>query len=211
MQENDKIWLKKYPHESNKAFYYFNIYLKMGVERSIQEVHNKHKQQTSLNTLYKWSTKYEWIKRAVAYDEYIEIQCQKQHEKQQLEFFENRLKKLKQYFEATDVVLLKLLIDLGLVEDSKTGNFNPDNRLTSSSTAESIKTLTQANMNNTKLALRLLGLPETITDTQEIDVKGNMQHKNNNINYTVDNTSEEFYDKQLELIHEMIENQEKND
>lgn len=59
-------------------------------------------------------------------------------------------------------------------------------------------------MTNTKLALRFLGLPETINDTQDLNVEADVESRQD-VTYNVDRSSDEFFNKQLELINNMIE------
>lgn len=63
--------------ETTKAFYAFVIYRDLGHNRSISRVHQAYIETTSktrscLRTIGGWSAKYGWVKRAQAYDAYMD-------------------------------------------------------------------------------------------------------------------------------------------
>lgn len=59
--------------ETDKSYEWFCRYLDMGPERSLVKVGQKYgKNKSYVNQLWKWSSKYEWVDRAMAYDEYIQ-------------------------------------------------------------------------------------------------------------------------------------------
>ena len=210
----ENSWEYRLPHESIKAFAYFNTYLQLGLNRSLAKVRKTHNNDISLPQLNTYSSKYHWVQRANEKDEY-DLKLKNQRlKKEQEEYFKSRQNALKQYDKANDAVLVELLIDLGLLINPSTGEKKRNKKVSSVSVANSLKNLTDANVNNTKLALRYLGLPETIRDTQDITVDGNLNTENKTIQtntvYNVDKTSKEFFEKQLEYIDKMIQKSKEN-
>ena len=59
-------WEKK-TNETGKAYMWFCRYRDMGWERSIAKVVQKHGGNSA--TLFRWSSKYDWVRRAEAYDD----------------------------------------------------------------------------------------------------------------------------------------------
>lgn len=202
----EHIWEYRYPHESTKSFTYFITYLNMGESRSLQKVREKHNNNISLRQLKEYSRKYKWVKRAEAKDEYDIQKRIKEHEKEKEEYFKKRLDRIKKYHDATDAVLQSLLIDLGLIENPETKQYEKNKYVQSTSVANSLKNLSDANVNNTKLALRFLGLPETIKDTQEINLdSNNTLSANVNLQKTLED--QEFMEEELKFMKKLIDQQ----
>ena len=194
------------------------MYCFQGVGRSLdntrQLLEDKHGIGVSQRTLARYSSKYCWVERANKYDEYQAYQLQKEHEKEQVEYFNKRKKMLDAYHTATDATLNELMVDLGLVENKETGRIEKNKYIKTTSVANSLSKLCEANLTNTRLGLRLLGLPETIRDTQDITVDGNLNTENKTIQtntvYNVEKTSKEVFEKQLEYIDKMIQKSKEN-
>lgn len=200
----EHIWEYRYPHESTKSFTYFITYLNMGESRSLQKVREKHNNNISLRQLKEYSRKYDWVKRVEAKDEYDIQKRIKEHEKEKEEYFKKRLDRIKKYHDATDAVLQSLLIDLGLIENPETKQYEKNKYVQSTSVANSLKNLSDANVNNTKLALRFLGLPETIKDTQEINLdSNNTLSANVNLQKTLED--QEFMEEELKFMKKLID------
>lgn len=202
----EHIWEYRYPHESTKSFNYFITYANLGEGRSLAQVREKHGNNISLRQLKDYSRKYKWVKRAEAKDEYDIQKRIKEHEKEKEEYFKKRLDRIKKYHDATDAVLQTLLIDLGLIENPETKKYEKKKYTQSTSVANSLKNLADANVNNTKLALRFLGLPETIRDVQEIS----MDSKNTitadvNVQKTLED--QEFMEEELKFMKKLVDQQ----
>ncbi|WP_303235781.1 hypothetical protein [Methanosphaera cuniculi] len=202
----EHIWEYRYPRESTKSFNYFTTYVNLGEGRSLAQVREKHKNNISLRQLKDYSRKYKWVKRAEAKDEYDIQKRIKEHEKEKEEYFKKRLDRIKKYHDATDAILQTLLIDLGLTENPKTGKYEKKEYIQSTSVANSLKNLSDANVNNTKLALRFLGLPETIRDVQEIS----MDSKNTitadvNVQKTLED--QQFMEEELKFMKKLVDQQ----
>lgn len=214
-EEYEYSYKERMKNETVKAFAYFNTYLDLGPNRSMTKVREKHNNDISLIQLKKYSTKYHWVKRAEQKDlDDIELKKQ-QVEKEQEMYFEKRMEQLDQYHQATDAVLGQLMVDLGLIPNPKTKEFEPNDRVNSTTVANSIQSLTNANAVTTKLALRFLGLPEQVNDTQEVEVKADvttdyseeLSKKYAEFNEAI--MDNKFIEKQLGLIDKMIENKDK--
>lgn len=202
----EHIWEYRYPHESTKSFNYFITYANLGERRSLAQVREKHGNNISLRQLKEYSRKYDWVKRAEAKDEYDIQKRIKEHEKEKEEYFKKRLDRIKKYHDATDAVLQSLLIDLGLIENPETKQYEKNKYVQSTSVANSLKNLSDANVNNTKLALRFLGLPETIKDTQEINLdSNNTLSANVNLQKTLED--QEFMEEELKFMKKLIDQQ----
>lgn len=202
----EHIWEYRYPRESTKSFTYFITYLNMGESRSLQKVREKHNNNISLRQLKEYSRKYDWVKRVEAKDEYDIQRKIDEFEKEKEEYFKTRLDRIKKYHDATDAVLQSLLIDLGLMENPKTKKYEKKEYIQSTSVANSLKNLSDANVNNTKLALRFLGLPETIRDVQEIS----MDSKNTitadvNVQKTLED--QQFMEEELKFMKKLVDQQ----
>ena len=195
----EHIWEYRYPRESTKSSTYFITYLNMGESRSLQKVREKHGNNISLRQLKEYSRKYDWVKRVEAKDEYDIQRKIDEFEKEKEEYFKNRLDRIKKYHDA-------LLIDLGLMENPQTKQYEKKEYVQSTSVANSLKNLSDANVNNTKLALRFLGLPETIKDTQEINLdSNNTLSANVNIQKTLED--QEFMEEELKFMKKLIDQQ----
>jgi len=60
-------WERK-PDESHKAYEAFSIYRDMGINRNVRAVAQK--LNKSLTIIGRWSSRYNWVERAGAYDDY---------------------------------------------------------------------------------------------------------------------------------------------
>ncbi len=79
-----EIWDKQ-PGESQKAYAWFCRYRDYGVDRSIAKVLQKYIGKASSAVQSRWSAKFDWVKRAEAYDEHLEKERRKEYEAHNLE------------------------------------------------------------------------------------------------------------------------------
>ena len=86
-----EIW-ERQKNESSKAYAAFCIYRDLGVERSLEKVAQNRGKPGSKSWLNTWSTKYHWVERAQAYDDYLEQEKRKEQEKAILEMVERHTK-----------------------------------------------------------------------------------------------------------------------
>lgn len=210
LDENSN-YKERIKNETVKAFAYFNTYLNLGPNRSLTKVRDAHNNDISLMQLKNYSKKYHWVARANQKDmDDINYQKEKLKEEQDA-YFDKRLGQLDQYHQATDAVLGQLMVDLGLIPNPKTNEFEPNEKVNSTTVANSIQSLTNANAVTSKLALRFLGLPEQVNDTQEVEVKADVKTDySEELNkkyaeFTEAIMDNDFIDKQLGLIDKMVE------
>lgn len=203
-------WSERMKNETQKAFTYFNTYLNLGPNRTLNKTRAKHNNDISLQQLKVYSSKYHWVDRANQKDEYDVYLRNERLKQEQDAYFDKRLEQLDQYHQATDAVLGQLMIDLGLIPNPKTGEFEPNNRVNSTTVANSIQNLSNANAVTSKLALRFLGLPEMIQDTQEVIVDADVNTTRDEdtskryAEFTEAIMDKRFIDKQLDIINEMV-------
>ena len=210
LDENSN-YKERIKNETVKAFTYFNTYLNLGPNRSLTKVRDAHDNDISLMQLKNYSKKYHWVARANQKDlDDINVQKEKLKEEQDA-YFNKRLEQLDQYHQATDAVLGQLMVDLGLIPNPKTKEFEPNDRVNSTTVANSIQSLTNANSVTTKLALRFLGLPEQVNDTQEVEVKADVKTDYSEelskkyAEFSEAIMDKDFIEKQLGLIDKMVE------
>ncbi len=86
-----EIW-ERLPNESSKAYQAFCIYRDLGAERSLDKVAQNRGKPGSRSWLDSWSTKYHWVERARAYDDYLEREKRKEQEKAILEMVDRHIK-----------------------------------------------------------------------------------------------------------------------
>jgi len=86
-----EIW-ERVPGESSKAYEAFCIYRDLGVDRSIEKTAKNRLKPGSYSWLRNWSSKYNWVERARAYDDYLEREKRKEQEKAILEMVERHTK-----------------------------------------------------------------------------------------------------------------------
>lgn len=86
-----EIW-ERLPGESSKAYEAFCIYRDLGVDRSIEKTAKSRLKPGSYSWLRNWSSKYNWVERARAYDDYLEREKRKEQEKAILEMVERHTK-----------------------------------------------------------------------------------------------------------------------
>lgn len=192
MADTNITWDTRMPHESTKAFTYFNTFLLIGPNRSLEKVRKEYASDLSLAQVKRYSAKYYWFARAEMYDEYKLHERQEQVKEEQEKYFHSRMEKLNDYHKLTDETLNRLLQDVK----------NPSTKTVS--IANCLKNLTDANATNTKLALRFLGLPETINDKQDVSLDADVDSRQD-VTYNINRSSDEFFDKQIDLINKMIE------
>jgi len=87
-----EIW-ERQKDESNKAYHTFCIYRDMGPNRSLEKTRQKiGKPAGYIRWLHTWSSKYDWVTRAQAYDDYIEKKKREEKEKAILDMAERHAK-----------------------------------------------------------------------------------------------------------------------
>jgi len=80
--EIKKPW-EQWPDETDLSYSYFISYLEIGPGRSLPKVCQKYtKKDSYISQLKKWSSKYDWVERASAYDEKQLLKTLKDKEKE---------------------------------------------------------------------------------------------------------------------------------
>ena len=91
-----EIW-ERQPNERSKAYAAFCIYRDMGTDRSIEKVYEERSKRGPLSRLKKWSAEHNWVKRAEAYDDYMEGKKREKKEKEILEMADRHVKLAKAF------------------------------------------------------------------------------------------------------------------
>jgi len=71
--------------ESSKAYGHFCLYRDAGVGRSIRQLPNVSGCTSVVRQLNRWSSKWRWVERCQAYDDFLELQDRLQQEKEHRE------------------------------------------------------------------------------------------------------------------------------
>lgn len=89
-----ELW-ERQSGESSKAYAAFCVYRDLGPERSLDNVRKKlaeNGKKISIKFLGRWSSKYNWVARCQAYDDYLERRKREEKEKAILEMAERHAK-----------------------------------------------------------------------------------------------------------------------
>ena len=106
----DQPWDRK-DGETSKAYQAFRFYLEMGRDRSIQKVRKKHFPNNGVGKrrwMEKWSSEYDWVARAQAWDDW--------QDKQRLEARQKAREDAREVFILEAKRLAKELVSLALAE-----------------------------------------------------------------------------------------------
>ena len=82
-----ELW-ERQPGESTKAYAAFCVYRDLGTERSLEKAGQTLDKPRTRKWLGEWSAKYNWLERAMAYDDYLERKKREEKEKAILEMAE---------------------------------------------------------------------------------------------------------------------------
>ena len=92
-----EIW-ERQKDESSKAYAAFCVYRDLGPDRSLEKTREiLGKSAGYTRWMQTWSSKYDWVTRAQAYDDYIEGKKRKKNEKEILEMAERHVKLAKAF------------------------------------------------------------------------------------------------------------------
>jgi len=87
-----EIW-ERQPDEGSKAYAAFCVYRDLGPDRSLEKTRQKlGKSAGYTRWMHTWSSKYDWVTRAQAYDDYIEKKKREEKEKAILDMAERHAK-----------------------------------------------------------------------------------------------------------------------
>ena len=106
------IWDKR-EDESSKAYAWFCRYRDMGPDRSHEKLNQKYTEGRSRKALtLRWSSKYNWVERAEAYDVYLEGRKRESNE-------ERTIKAAEEHIKLSDSVMEVLLYKLPLISSGE--------------------------------------------------------------------------------------------
>jgi len=92
-----EIW-ERQKDERNKAYHAFCIYRDLGPDRSLEKTREiLGKSAGYTRWMQTWSSKYDWVTRAQAYDDYIERKKREKNEKEILEMADRHVKLAKAF------------------------------------------------------------------------------------------------------------------
>ncbi|MGB9858672.1 MAG: hypothetical protein ACPLQP_01910 [Moorellaceae bacterium] len=84
---------ERLPGETTKAWAAFQVYRDLGPQRSLGKVREALGKSTGyMRVLEEWASKYQWVKRAAAYDDYLERKKREAQEKAVVKMAERQAK-----------------------------------------------------------------------------------------------------------------------
>ncbi len=182
-------WEDRIPHESAKAYGYFVEYLKLGLNRSIPKLERKFAKEgkeVSGRTLRRYVDKYNWISRAEAYDLYVAEQQAKQLKEDTNAYYELKRKELQNYEDIYQA------ITASIVEGIMNGSIDP------LKASKALKTLADANIDISRLHLRMFGEPAEI---QQINTSNDSRIETNE---GFDVLNSDWMNNELEIMKQLI-------
>lgn len=212
-QKKPQPW-ERQKGEPNKAHNLFKEFLQLGKARTLQKLHdhlqqedikhnktqeNKEKKKSlSLSAISRYSAKYKWMERAGLYDDYIDHQ--------RLLLQEQRIiDRQKQYLDIIEPqeeeALSNLLQNINAISDELK---YPLDKIKPTSKAHAVKSLATSLDLYIKNIRLIYDLP-TETQTREVNANVQSEGRVTQVNYNIDKTSDEFFDKQMEFIDHMID------
>jgi len=89
--EGKQAWDRQ-PGESSRAYAHFCLYRDMGVSRSLRTLEKVDGCTSGYRQLGRWSSRWRWVERCEAYDDYLEYQRRLQQEKERREMSKRHAK-----------------------------------------------------------------------------------------------------------------------
>lgn len=151
--EEELPWKTKMKNERPKSFKYFITYRDLGEKRTLEKVRKKHDNDISLSMLRKYSVKYHWRDRIDAKQDFENCERQKRLDKEKEEFYKESRETMKRYQKVSDYV-----VD-ALYEKAK----RSPGEITR--IANSLRNVGEFKNNISRLQMRVIGDPETITQS----------------------------------------------
>lgn len=168
MTDQTRPWDKR-PDETDKAFKAFTDYLDFGPDRSLEKVRQKYNKNTSyIRQLGKWSSAYNWVERASAYDA---------HQRAEIEQVQADLRKQLLEEELKDGQLLlgkwrELLSEAELLTERLETDKNGPSRIYVEVNIPGYIGLAKLRREIGDQMRRAIGLPEKITQSQHTGENG---------------------------------------
>lgn len=209
---NKEAW-ERMKGEPNKAFNLFKYFLMMGKDRTLKGLHKKLsedpsceiKKIPSVSTLKVYSSKYNWTERVGVYDDYIDSQRLKRMEQRNID-------KENEYYSMREPEMINVLKELQMNISSVFEELQNDTWNTKpTSKAHALKSVAQSidiYIKNIRLLYNLS------TDAQSTNISADVKSKTitrrvpsmvDDVSFDEFETSDEFFDKQLEFIDHMIQ------
>ena len=182
-------WEDRIPHESAKAYGYFVEYLKLGLNRTIPKLEKKMNAEgdkVSQRTLRRYKEKYNWNGRSEEYDLFKAEQEARQLKEDTDNYFRLKRKELQSYediYQATTASIVEGIMD-GTIDPIKA--------------SRALKTLAEANIDISKLHLRLFGEPAEI---QQINTKNESTIETNE---GFDVLNSDWMNNELEIMKQLV-------
>lgn len=183
-----EVWEDRIPHEPVKAFGYFVEYLELGLNRTIPKLEQKMLEKgdkISQRTLRKYREKYDWNSRAEKYDLFQAEQKAIKLKEETENYYSVKREELNNYEEIYQAVTASI------VEGVMDGTIDP------LKATRALKTLSEANVDTSKLHLRFFGEPAEI---QQINTQQEMRMESDD----VDILSTDFMNNQLDVMRQLI-------
>lgn len=182
-------WEDRIPHEPAKAYGYFVEYLKLGLNRSIPKLERKcanEGEKVSQRTLRKYMDKYNWTSRAEEYDLYKAEQQARQLKEDTDAYYKLKRKELQNYEDIYQA------ITASIVEGIMDGTIDP------LEASRALKTLADANIDISRLHLRMFGEPAEI---QQINTSNDSRIETNE---GFDVLNSDWMNNELEIMKQLI-------
>lgn len=120
MTNDAEIWLQR-EGEPAKAYSYFTQYLELGTLRSLEKLCQNHtKTVPKISQLKNYSSTYNWVDRAEAYDNQIIEEMRKENEVLYKKHIQNRIRKYMSFAEYEDPLLEEILTESPTPKDKAT-------------------------------------------------------------------------------------------
>ena len=182
-------WEDRIPHESAKAYGYFVEYLKLGLNRTIPKLEKKMNEEgdkVSQRTLRKYKDKYNWNARSEEFDLFKAEQEARQLKEDTDNYFKLKRKELQSYEDIYQA------ITASIVEGIMDGTIDPIKA------SRALKTLAEANLDISRLHLRLFGEPAEI---QQINTNNETKVETNE---GFDVLNSDWMNDQLNIMKQLI-------
>ena len=187
----DRMRDKEGKLEPIKAFTLFNEYLLMDKPRSMKVLCEKLGLKPNyIRQLHSYSSKWEWVKRAEAYDEYIILKKRATKEKFYDELVNSELPNLKERLNFYNKNMVDIEQDVKAKPTSKANAFEKNSKAHSTTLNE---------------ILVLVGKPTEISSV-EADVISDTNVKTET-HVEVDVTSDEFMERELEYLRKLLDDE----
>lgn len=113
----NKLW-ERQQNESSKAYSVFCVYRDLGPERSQEKTIEKLPKKRVIKTVANWASKFNWVARCQAYDDYLERKKREEREKAILDMVERHTKEATALQQKGLEMLRTLIVEDGKWQDA---------------------------------------------------------------------------------------------